>query len=175
MSTIFAPSRRTWTVAGAGLVLVLVLVLAWLGLRAWRSVAVAGPAAAADDSGRVILLSLADQAVRDHRLVSPQGRNAWEFYLSVLELEPDDAATRETLQRLFPAATRAVEQAIDQGELDQAERELRLLHEFDSGNYIALLLAGKLDAQRQLRVRQHEARAAMLQGRQARDAVQPAR
>jgi protein TonB len=126
----------------------------------------------ADDSGRGILLGLADEALRDRRLVAPQGRNAWEFYLSVLELEPDDAATRETLHRLFPAAIRAVEQAIDRGELDQAERELRLLREFDSGNYIAPLLAGKLDAQRQLLVRQHEARAAILQARRA---AQPAR
>lgn len=170
MSTIRAPNLRPWAAAGAGLILVLAL----LGLRAWRSSA--GPAAASsDDGGRGILLGLADAAVRDHRLVSPQGRNAWEFYLSVLELEPDDAATRETLHRLFPAATRAVEQAIDHGELDQAERELRLLRDFDSGNYIVLLLAGKLDAQRQLLVRQHEARAAVLQARRARDAIQPAR
>ncbi len=156
--------------AGAGLVLVLAL----LGLRTWRSSAAAS-AAPSDDSGRGILLGLADEALRDHRLVAPQGRNAWEFYLSVLELEPDDAPTRETLHRLFPAATRAVEQAIDRGELDQAERELRLLRDFDSGNYIVLLLAGKLDAQRQLRVRRHEARAAILQARQARQAAQPAR
>ena len=170
MSTISAPNRRAWGVAGAGLILVLAL----LGLRTWRSSA-AAPAASSDDSGRGILLGLADEALREHRLVAPQGRNAWEFYLSVLELEPDDAATRETLHRLFPAATRAVEQAIDRGELDQAERELRLLRDFDSGNYIVLLLAGKLDAQRQLRVRRHEARAAILQARQARQAAQPAR
>ena len=170
MSTISAPNRRAWAVAGAGLVLVLAL----LGLRTWRSSAAAS-AAPSDDSGRGILLGLADEALRDHRLVAPQGRNAWEFYLSVLELEPDDAPTRETLHRLFPAATRAVEQAIDRGELDQAERELRLLRDFDSGNYIVLLLAGKLDAQRQLRVRRHEARAAILQARQARQAAQPAR
>ncbi|WP_424681620.1 hypothetical protein [Frateuria sp. YIM B11624] len=170
MSTISAPNRRAWGMAGAGLVLVLAL----LGLRTWRSSAAAS-AAPSDDSGRGILLGLADEALRDHRLVAPQGRNAWEFYLSVLELEPDDAPTRETLHRLFPAATRAVEQAIDRGELDQAERELRLLRDFDSGNYIVLLLAGKLDAQRQLRVRRHEARAAILQARQARQAAQPAR
>ena len=170
MSTISAPNRRAWAVAGAGLVLVLAL----LGLRTWRSSAAAS-VAPSDDSGRGILLGLADEALREHRLVAPQGRNAWEFYLSVLELEPDDAPTRETLHRLFPAATRAVEQAIDRGELDQAERELRLLRDFDSGNYIVLLLAGKLDAQRQLRVRRHEARAAILQARQARQAAQPAR
>lgn len=170
MSTISAPHRRAWGVAGAGLILVLAL----LGLRTWCFSA-AAPAAPSDDSGRGILLGLADEALREHRLVAPQGRNAWEFYLSVLELEPDDAATRETLHRLFPAATRAVEQAIDNDELDQAERELRLLRDFDGGNYIVLLLAGKLDAQRQLRVRRHEARAAILQARQARQAAQPAR
>jgi protein TonB len=169
MSTMFLPTRPAWAVAGSGLVLVLALP----GLRAWRSAAVPAAAAVADDSGgRGILLGLADEALRDRRLVAPQGRNAWEFYLSVLELEPDDGTTRETLHRLFPAAIRAVEQAIDRGELDQAERELRLLREFDSGNYIALLLAGKLDAQRRLPVRQDEMRAAVLQARRA---AQPAR
>lgn len=169
MSTISLPARPAWAVAAAGLILMLAL----LGLRAWRSTP--ATAAAIDDSGRGILLGLADEALRDRRLVAPQGRNAWEFYLSALELEPDDAATRETLHRLFPAATRAVEQAIDRGELDQAERELRLLRDFDGGNYIVLLLAGKLGAQRQLLVHRHEARAAILQAQQARDAAQPAR
>lgn len=171
MSTTPLPARPAWAVAGAGLILLLVA----LGVRAWRSAAVPAPTAMAEDSGRGILLGLADEALREHRLVAPQGRNAWEFYLSALELEPDDAATRETLRRLFPAATRAVEQAIDRGDLDQAERELRLLRDFDTGNYIVLLLAGKLGAQRQLEARQHEARAAILQARQAREAAQPAR
>ncbi|MEI7035247.1 hypothetical protein [Fulvimonas yonginensis] len=172
MSVFLASSRRRLQAGGA----VLILLLAALAVPAWRN-ASAVNTADADSSGRGILLSLADEAVREHRLVAPAGRNAYEFYLSVLELAPDDAQTREALLRLFPAATAAVEQAIDRGELDEAERELRLLREFDSGNYLLALLAGKLDAQRQVLVRQHEARAKLIQARLARQAAaaQPAR
>jgi protein TonB len=165
MSVSFAPSRRRpWQ--AAGVILALLLVASGLRLQL--------PAAAPKDDpdGRGILLALAQTAEREHRLVAPAGSNAYEFYLSVLGLEPDDAATREALQRLFPAATRAVEQTIDRGELDEAERELRLLRDFDADSYLLALLAGKLDAQRQLQVRRHEARAALLRARQA---TQPAR
>ena len=169
--SVFHASFRRRLLAGGG---ILILLLAVLGVSAWRA---AAPAKTADEeaSGRAILLSLADQAVRDRRLAAPAGRNAYEFYLSALELEPGNEQAHEALLRLFPAATAATEEAIDRGELDEAERELRLLREFDRGNYIVLLLAGKLDAQRRVLVRQHEARAAILQARLAHEAAQPAR
>ncbi|HET6806167.1 MAG TPA: energy transducer TonB [Frateuria sp.] len=168
MSVSFAPPRRRWAVAAT----VLALLLVTLVLNR-RAPALAPPDDAA--SGRGILLGLAQAAERDHRLLAPAGSNAYEFYLSVLGLEPDDAATREALQRLFPAGTRVVEQSIDDGELDEAERELRLLRDFDADNYLLALLAGKLAAERQLAVRRHEARAAILRAQLARPAVQPAR
>ena len=166
MSVSPAPTRRPWLAVGA-----LLLLVAVLGLLRRPPVA-----HVSDDEagGRAILLALAQSAEREHRLLAPAGSNAYEFYLSVLGLEPDDAATREALQRLFPAATKVVEQTIDHGELDEAERELRLLRDFDADNYLLALLAGKLAAQRHLEVRRHEARAAILQAR-ARRAVQPAR
>lgn len=167
MSVSFAPARRPWLAVGA-----LLLLLAALGLLRRPPVR---PVADDDGSGRGILLALAQTAEREHHLLAPAGSNAYEFYLSVLGLEPDDAATREALQRLFPAATKVVEQAIDRGELDEAERELRLLRDFDADNDLLALLAGKLTAQRHLEVRRHEARAAILQARQARPAAQPAR
>lgn len=167
MSVSFAPARRAWLTIGA-----LLLVLAALGLlRRPPARSVAGD----DASGRAILLALAQTAEREHHLLAPAGSNAYEFYLSVLGLEPDDAATREALQRLFPAATKVVEQTIDRGELDEAERELRLLRDFDADNYLLALLAGKLTAQRHLEVRRHEAGAAILQARRAREAAQSAR
>lgn len=124
-------------------------------------------------SGRDILLALADTAIREQRLLAPAGSNAYEFYLSVLQLEPDNRLAQDTLHRLFPAAADTVEQAIDRDDLDEAQRELALLREFDRGNYLLALLAGKLDAQRQLATRRHEARAAALQARIA-TAGQPA-
>lgn len=167
MSVSLAPTRRHLLAVGA-----LLLVVAALGLLRRPSIR---PVADDEAGGRAILLALAQTAEREHRLLAPAGSNAYEFYLSVLGLEPDDAATRDALQRLFPTATKVVEQAIDRGELDEAERELRLLRDFDADNYLLALLAGKLTAQRHLEVRRHEARAAILQARLARRAVQPAR
>jgi len=51
--------------------------------------------------------------------------------------------------------------------IDEAQRELSLLREFDSTNYILSLLGGKLDAQRQIQTRQDEARAAAIQAQQS--------
>jgi len=62
---------------------------------------------------------------------------------------------------------------IDRDELDAAERELRLLRDFDSDNYVVVLLASKLAAERGLAMRRHEARAALIRARMAR-AAQPA-
>ena len=166
MSASFAPNRRLLLAAGA----LLILVLALLSLRLRHS---APPAPTDDGGGRAILVGLAEEAERDHRLVAPAGSNAYEFYLSVLELAPDDAPTREALHRLFPAATQTIEETIDRDELDEAERELRLLRDFDSNNYIVALLAGKLSAERGLATRRHEARAAMIQARMA-NVAQPA-
>lgn len=167
MSVSFAPKRGLWLAAGS----LVLLALATLVLH--RSPA--APLPDDDANGRSILLALAKTAEREHRLLAPAGSNAYEFYLSVLGLEPDDADTREALQRLFPIGTRVVEQTIDRGELDEAERELRLLRDFDQDNYLLALLAGKLAAQRHLEVHRHEARAAILQARLARQAVQPPR
>jgi protein TonB len=66
----------------------------------------------------------------------------------------------------MPDAMAAVEQAINARQLDEAERELRLLREADSSNFTLSLLAGKLDAQRMIVVREDEARAAAIRARQ---------
>lgn len=166
MSVSFAPKRRLLLAAGALLVLVCTLLL---GLRLPH----AAPAAPTDDEGHTLLIGLAEEAERDHRLVAPAGSNAYEFYLSALELAPQDVPTREALHRLFPAATQTIEETIDRDDLDEAERELRLLRDFDGDNYIVALLAGKLAAERGLATRRHEARAAMIRARMA-EAAQPA-
>nr|WP_233171638.1 hypothetical protein [Dyella sp. ASV21] len=119
-----------------------------------------------DDSGVGILLDLAKTAVSEHRLVAPAGSNAYEFYLSVLQLDPSNAVALEQLHESFPNASAEVERAINDSNLDEAQRELSLLREFDSTNYILSLLGGKLDAQRQIQIRQDEARAAAMQAQQ---------
>lgn len=112
-----------------------------------------------------ILLDLARQALQERRLIAPAGANAVEFYLSVLELDPANATAREQLAAAMPQAMALVEQAINRRELDEAARELRLLREADDTNFTVQLLAGKLDAQRAIVTREHEARAALLQAR----------
>ncbi|KRF01196.1 hypothetical protein ASG87_12370 [Frateuria sp. Soil773] len=140
-----------------------------VGLRRHASAAEAAVAAPADDDsgGVAILLGLAGTAVREKRLVAPAGSNAYEFYLSVLQLEPDNRPVQDALRQLFPAATAEVERAINALELDEAQRELRLLREFDSTNFTLSLLGGKLDAQRQIVIRQDEERAAIIQAQAA--------
>jgi len=123
-------------------------------------------ASGGDDSGVGILLGLAKTAVSEKRLVAPAGSNAYEFYLSVLQLDPQNKVALDDLHESFPTASADVERAINNNNLDEAQRELSLLREFDSTNYILSLLGGKLDAQRQIQIRQDEARAAAMQAQQ---------
>jgi protein TonB len=127
-----------------------------------------GPAAAstsgdADSGGAGILLGLARTAVDEKRRVAPAGANAFEFYLSVLQLDPDNKTAQEGLRQLLEPAADDIERSINNNELDEAERELALLREFDRTDYKLALLGGKLEAQRQLQIRTDEARAATMQ------------
>jgi protein TonB len=149
---------------GLGLIVVLTIAaLAWRSAQR-TSAAVSSPAVAGtqDSSGSDILLGLAATATGEHRLIAPAGSNAFEFYLSVLQLDPGNAVARNALQQSMPLALDEVERNINDKQLDEAQRELRLLRDVDSNNYIVALLGGKLDAQRQLVVRADEARAAAM-------------
>ena len=85
----------------------------------------------------------------------------------MLQLDPSNKSAQDELHASFPSASADVERAINNNELDEAQRELSLLREFDSTNYILSLLGGKLDAQRQIMVRQDEARAEVIQSQQS--------
>jgi protein TonB len=141
----------------------------WLHASKASTSAAAGSQASdsKDDNGVSILLDLAQTAVKEKRLVAPAGSNAYEFYLSVLQLDPQNKSAQDELHESFPAASADVERAINDNSLDEAQRELSLLREFDSTNYILSLLGGKLDAQRQIQIRQDEARAAVIQAQQS--------
>ncbi|RAO74479.1 hypothetical protein [Dyella jiangningensis] len=164
-----APNRRVLVVASlVAAIAVVGGVFWWLhGGKATASAAVGSQADSKDDSGVSILLDLAQTAVKEKRLVAPAGSNAYEFYLSVLQLDPQNKAAQEQLHESFPAASADVERSINDNSLDEAQRELSLLREFDSTNYILSLLGGKLDAQRQIQIRQDEARAAVIQAQQS--------
>ncbi|MDW2981209.1 energy transducer TonB [Rhodanobacter sp. KK11] len=117
--------------------------------------------APADDtrSGSDILLGLAREAMHDGRLLAPAGSNAWEFYLSVLQLEPQNRVAQEALRESFPRAANEIERTINRRELEEARREIDLLREFDRDNFTLALLGGKLSAARNIVMRQHEAEA----------------
>jgi hypothetical protein len=119
----------------------------------------------ADDaqSGTQILLGLARDAMHDNRLIAPAGSNAWEFYLSVLQLEPNNPTARDTLRESFPRAAVEIESNINQNGLDEARREIDLLREFDRDNFTLALLGGKLSAARNIETKRHEAEAERIQ------------
>lgn len=150
--------------AGAAFALMRPASMASLTSSASKGPATAATSGGADDnSGVGIMLGLAKTAVDEKRLVAPAGANAYEFYLSALQLDPNNAAAQDGLHQLFEPAADDVERAINNNELDEAQRELSLLREFDGTNYKLALLGGKLDAQRQIQIRSDEARAAMIQ------------
>lgn len=130
----------------------------------WHARAAAG-AAPAPVAGEAILLKLADTALREHRLVAPIGSNVYEFYFSVLQLDPHNALAKQRLHDAFAPACAAVERSMDRGDLDEAQRELRLLHEYAPNDYTLLLLGGKLGAKRTVLAQQHAAEAMLIQAR----------
>ncbi len=178
MSTeLAAASRRRVLIVALPILVVLGGAAFWLtrpssdGFRAAMKAAapaIASSAGGADDnSGSGILLGLAKGAVDERRLVAPAGANAYEFYLSVLQLEPENAIAMAGLRDLFEPAADDIERSINDNNLDEAQRELSLLREFDGTNYKLALLGGKLDAQRQIQIREDEAKAAIIQAQAA--------
>ncbi|MDF4026872.1 energy transducer TonB [Luteibacter sp. PPL201] len=117
-------------------------------------------------SGEVdILLGLARDATRDGRLVAPQGNNAYEYYLSVLQLDRANATAQDALRETLPFASQEIEQQINRRELDEARREIALLRDFDPTNYTLIILGAKLDAQQQVVTAEDEARAEAMRRR----------
>lgn len=156
-----------------GIILVLVCLfllaagIVWYSLVSARATAINSEAAsvaasdssAADPSGSGILLGLARDAMHDGRLVAPAGSNAYEFYLSVQQLDPKNRTAEEAMRESFPIAAHQIEGNINQQDLDEARREIDLLREFDSTNFTLSLLDGKLAAARKVMTRRHEAEA----------------
>ncbi len=157
---LFASHWRAYALAG--------LLLLGVGVAgaSWYAKA-ATPTAPAMSQGEAILLKLATGALNDHHLVAPVGSNAYEFYFSVLQLDPHNEVALQAMHDAFKPSCDIVEHTIDRGELDEAQRELNLLHLYAPDNYTLLLLTGKLGAQRAVQARQHELEAARIRARLA--------
>jgi protein TonB len=108
----------------------------------------AAPAASAEPVPELTkeqLLREASSALRDNRLVAPAGNNALEYYLRVLDKDAENRTAKDALREMFPIATGPVEQSINAGSLDEANRVINLLAKADPNNYTLTILRGKLD------------------------------
>lgn len=102
------------------------------------------------------LLAEAGKALKAQRLVAPAGTNAFELYLRVLARQPGNPVATSALRETFPYAATVAEQAINAGNLDEAQREIGLLAKADPANYTLTILRSKLDAQRKLASQQQQ-------------------
>jgi protein TonB len=109
----------------------------------------AAPApAAVPDLSKEQLLKEASAAFREQRYVAPPGNNALEFYLRVLEKEPNNPSARDALREGFSLFTGPAEQDINAGNLDEANRVIDLLTKVDPNNFTLNILRSKLDAKK---------------------------
>lgn len=155
-------------VSAVQLVLILILVAVLAAALWWfvgqRSIApvtpVAGPAAtgapnAVEATSPITAGLSVDQLYRaargamgENRMVAPPGNNALEFYLAILARQPDDTGAVDAVRELFPFATGSVEDQINQGNYDEANRIMGLLAKADPSNYSLTILRSKLDSKR---------------------------
>lgn len=112
------------------------------------------------------LLSEASKAIKDKRLLAPEGNNAFEFYLKVLDRRPDNQVAREALRETFPFATNEAEQAINEGNFVEADREIALLAKADPNNYTLTILRSKRDARHKVKAQQKQDQLAAQQQRE---------
>ncbi len=94
------------------------------------------------------LVKEAGTAFREQRYVAPQGNNALEYYLRVLDKDANNQIAQSALREMFPFATGAVEQDINTGNVDEANRVIDLLAKNDPSNYTLTILRSKLDAKK---------------------------
>ncbi len=102
------------------------------------------------------LLTAAREAYAQHRLVSPAGDNAMEYYEAALAKDPNNQVAKDALRETFPFSVPEVEKAIEQNNFDEASRQIDLLSKADPTNYTLTLLRSKLDAQKKLQARQQQ-------------------
>ena len=119
------------------------------------------------------LLKEASTAMREGRLVAPAGNNELELYLKVLDKEPNNASARDALREGFPMFTGPVEQSINAGNLDEANRVIELLTKVDANNFTLNILRSKLEAKKK-QVDRDQAVAAAAAARAAAAPAQPA-
>ena len=119
------------------------------------------------------LITEAKAAYQKEQYVDPQGANAVELYLRVLELDPNNRVAQEALLEVMPYATDRADQYISERNIPQAERALALLKKADPNSVILTSLAGKIEQIKRIQASM-EADAFALQQAQQQQAQQQA-
>lgn len=143
--------QRGLIIALIAIVGILVVVLAVRMLRGGTELlspitAPAGGPAATDAGDSVdTLLAQARSAMASSRMVSPAGENAYEYYLAVLEQQPDNVSAREALNDLYGIAVSSAEQAIGSGDFDDAERLADMLARSNPNSFTVINLRQRIE------------------------------
>jgi protein TonB len=102
------------------------------------------------------LLGEARKAINEQRYLAPAGNNAFEFYLRVLQKQPNNQVASDALRETFPYAATSAEQVINARDFDESQRQIDLLAKADPANFTLTILRSKLDAQRKLLDKQQQ-------------------
>lgn len=94
------------------------------------------------------LLDAARSAMREQRLVQPEGDNAIEYYLKVLDAEPENRHATLAILELMPLAQGVAEQMIETDRLDEATAALRLLKRAQPTSVVVTNLEQRIVQQR---------------------------
>jgi protein TonB len=113
------------------------------------------------------LLTNASAAFSQDRLVAPEGDNAIEYYLAVLNQEKDNVQATQGLVDLFPLGVSIAEKEIAARNVDEANRIIGLLDESSPGSYTVQKLKSRLAAQQSQIQREEERRLAAEQAQTA--------
>lgn len=130
------------------------------------------------------LLDAARTAMREQRLIQPIGDNAIEYYLKVLDAEPDNRQAQLAILELMPLAQGVAEKMIDDTRLDEAQAAVGLLKRAQPTSVVVTNLEQRIVIQRRaeeqkLKAEEEAAKLAERQSReqaaaQAQAAAQPA-
>ncbi len=146
----------------------------------------AAPAPVADAPPQSVpeLLDAARSAMREQRLIQPAGDNAIEYYLKVLDAEPDNRNAQLAILELMPLAQGVTEKMIQDNRLDEAQIAIGLLKRAQPTSVVVTNLEQRIVIQRRaeeqrLRSEEEAARLAEREARtqaasQAQAAAQPA-
>ena len=133
----------------------------------------AAPASPVDVAPQTVaeLLDAARSAMREQRLIQPVGDNAIEYYLKVLDAEPDNRQAQLAILELMPLAQGVAEKMIDDARLDEAQAAVGLLKRAQPTSVVVTNLEQRIVIQRRADEQKLEAEeeAKQLAERQARE------